>query len=178
MRSFRFSILQLLLAATLAALVMGLVTSAWRASKYQSIVQVVFSPNGKHLAALYSGGAVQIWRFDKDGPRLVARAFGQPGLLSFACGSRIHYISDSNLLKVQSDWMSRRDTHVQQLDVRSRQVTDVVTIDSAYPTWYSHAVSVERLVLCDWNANTIFSYSLKTGRLERSRPLAFVAPDR
>src|SRR4029079_7142937 len=98
MRHFRFSILQLLLASTLVALVLGLVTSAWRASQYQAIEQICFSPSGNALAARYSGGGVSVWRLDQGSPKLVARAPGKLGFLSFDFGS-IHFIAEDKLLK-------------------------------------------------------------------------------
>src|SRR5262245_49168045 len=178
MRSFRFSILQLLLAATLVALVLGLVTSAWRASRYQAIQQVCFSPSGNHLAAHYNGGGVQVWRLDQRGPRLIARAFGQAGLFFFDFGS-IHFVTDDKLLKVETPFGSATPgTRVRQLDVNSREVADVIQIDSTYPYSFpvAHAATAERLLLSDWNSNITSSFSLKSGRLERkwSLPLGAV----
>src|SRR5262245_61494694 len=100
MRHFRFSILQLLLAATLVALVLGLITSAWRATQYQAIEQVCLSPSGNYLAARYSGGGVAVWRVDQGAPRLAARASGRLELFSFDFGS-IHFVTDDKLIKAE-----------------------------------------------------------------------------
>src|SRR5436190_20733753 len=126
MRGFRFSVLQLLLAATLVALIAGLVTSAWRASIYQSIEHVSFSPTGKYLAASYSSGAVQVWRLDQGRPRLVAKAFGRAGLFNFDYGS-IQFVSEEKLLKTDAI-LNPPGVRVRLLDVASRRVADVITI--------------------------------------------------
>jgi hypothetical protein len=167
MRPFRFSILQLLLAATLVALVLGLLTSAWRASRYQSIEQACFSPSGEYLAARFSGGGVFVWRLDKSGARLIARAFGKPGLFYFDLGS-IHFVADDKLLNIESQWAAGNfGTHVQQLDLGKRQVADRLRIDSASIIPFSHACTADHLMLFDWSGNGISSFSLQTGRLER-----------
>ena len=168
MRLPRYSTLQFLLAATLVALVLGLITSAWRASKYQSIEQVCFSPNGEHLAARYSGGGVVVWRLDKSDPRFIARAFGHPGIFNFNLNS-IHFVTDDKLLNVETQWTSvNPGTQVRKLDLKTRQVTDQVRIDSQPMLASAQAATAERLLLSDWNGNGISSYSLKSGRLERS----------
>src|SRR2546423_11394688 len=131
MRPFRFSILQLLLAATLVGLVLGLTTSAWRASSYQSIEQVCFSPDGNHLAARYSGGAVQVWRLDARRPKLVAEAFGREGFFS-GYFSSIHFVANDKLLKIDSQFFPAVGVQVRQLDVNSRQVKDLATVASAF----------------------------------------------
>src|SRR5262245_59553679 len=100
MRLPRFTTLQLLLAAALVALVLGLFTASWRASVYQQINQIAFSPSGKFLAAKYSGGAVQVWRLDSGRPRLVAQAFGGPALLGYDASS-IQFVTDERLLKLE-----------------------------------------------------------------------------
>src|SRR5262245_49493151 len=144
MRPFRFSMLQLLLAATLVALVVGLLTSGWRASRYQYITQVCFSPSGQYLAAYYSGGAVQVWQLDQGRPRMVARVFGRAGLFNYEMGS-IHFVGDDKLLKVETQFGSLKPgVHVRQLDIPSRQVTDLAFIESSSPMPLALAATSER----------------------------------
>ena len=69
----RFTTLQLLLAAALCGLILGLATAAWRTAQYARITAIAFSPNGQRLAARYSGGGFQAWRIGQSSPRLVAR---------------------------------------------------------------------------------------------------------
>lgn len=166
MHPFRFSILQLLLVATLVALVLGLVTSAWRASNYQSIEQVCFSPGGQYLAARYSGGAVEVWRLDASRPRLTARAFGRQGLFDVQFSS-IHFVADDKLLKIDSQMFPTGGVKVRQLDLNTRQISDAIEIHPSSALDYAHAATSERLVLADWNTSSVAIYRLKTGRLER-----------
>src|SRR5436305_12213874 len=124
MRHFRFSILQLLLAATLVALVLGLVTSAWRATQYQAIEQLCFSPSGNYLAARYSGGGMAVWRLDNGGPKLAARVAGKFGLLNFCFGS-IHFIADDTLLEAESPLGSAAGgVQIRTLNPQTRQLTN------------------------------------------------------
>jgi WD40 repeat protein len=168
MRPFRFSMLQLLLASTLVALVVGLLTSGWRASRYQYIAQVCFSPSGQYLAAYYSGGAVQVWRLDQGRPRLVARVFGRAGLFNYEMGS-IHFVGDDKLLKVETQFGSLKPgVQVRQLDIPTRHVTDVAFIESTSPVPLALAATADRLLISDWNTGVLSSYNLKTGRLERN----------
>src|SRR3954468_4324500 len=125
MNPFRFSILQLFLVTALVALVAGLVSAAWRATTYQSVQHVCFSPSGKYLAASYNSGAVQVWRLDKGRPRLVAKAFGRPGLFNFDYGA-IQFVSDDRLLKIETP-LDSDSIRVRQLEVSTRRISDVVT---------------------------------------------------
>src|SRR4051812_46304457 len=77
MRLPRFSILQLLLAATLIGLLFGLFTSARRERPYDGVYYFSFSPTGKRLAVLYGNGTVRVWQIDSARPRLVAQDFGE-----------------------------------------------------------------------------------------------------
>src|SRR5438874_2712611 len=169
MRGFRFSILQLLLAMALVALVVGLITSAWRATTYQSIEHVCFSPSGKYLAASYSSGAVQVWRLDAGRPRLVAKAFGRAGLFNFDYGS-VQFVSDEKLLKTDAI-LNPPGVRVRLLDVASRRVADVITIESFSSLPLMHVAGGDRLFALDYDNDAVKSYSLHTGRLERSWPI-------
>src|SRR6266576_5780016 len=124
MRPFRFSILQLLLAATLVALVLGLVTSAWRASRHQAIEQVCCSPSGNLLAARFSGGSIQVWRVGPEGPRLLAGALSKMAFLSFEFSS-IHFIADDARLKAEIPFGSAAGgVQIRTLNPQTRQLTD------------------------------------------------------
>jgi hypothetical protein len=78
MRMPRFTLLQLLLASALVALVLGLFTSVWRAGSVNEIRSLHFSPSGQLLAAHYESGAIQIWRLVEGPPRRVAMLPARP----------------------------------------------------------------------------------------------------
>jgi hypothetical protein len=171
MRPFRFSILQLLLAATLVALVLGLVTSAWRATQYQAIEQLSFSPSGNYLAARYSGGGMSVWRLDSGAPRLVAQASGKLGLLSFHFGS-IHFIADDKLLETETSLGSGTGgIQIRALNPQTRQLTAGIRVNALNPWMGVQAATADRLLISDWSSNSVSSYSLETGCLERKWPL-------
>src|SRR5262245_20775287 len=133
MRPFRFSILQLLLASTLVALVLGLVTSAWRATQYQAIEQVCFSPNGNYLAARYSGGGVAGWRLDQGVPKLVSRVSGKSGFLSFSFGS-IHFVADDRLLVAETPFGSAGGSiQVRTLNLQTGKLANPVQVNALTP---------------------------------------------
>ncbi len=172
MRHFRFSILQLLLAATLVALVLGLVTSAWRATQYQAIEQLCFSPSGKLLAARYSGGGVRVWRLDNSGPRLVARVPGKLALLSFSFGS-IHFVADDRLLVADTPVGSAGGgIQVRTLNPQTGQFAGSLRVNALTPWMGVQAASADRLLLSDWSSNSVSSFRLDTGALEQRWPLA------
>src|SRR5947209_1794977 len=99
----RFTIVQLFLAATLIALLLGLFTAAARLGPQDKVCQLCFSPSGNLLAARYESGAVGIWRLNVEQPRLIARAFGVPptntvgGHWLMEC---IYFVDDDRLIKV------------------------------------------------------------------------------
>src|SRR5262245_16775193 len=171
MRHFRFSILQLLLASTLVALVLGLVTSAWRATQYQAIEQVCFSPNGNYLAARYSGGGVGVWRVDQGGPKLVSRVPGKFGFLNFSFGS-IHFVADDRLLVAETPLGSAGGgIQVRTLNLQTGQLTRPIQVNAPTPWMGAQAATADRLLLADWSSNSVASYRLETGALEQKWPL-------
>jgi hypothetical protein len=167
MRIPRFTMLQLLLAAALVALVLGLFTSSWRASAYQYIECVRFSPSGKYLAAKYGGGAVQVWRVDQGPPRRAALAFNR-AFLGYDQSS-IHFASDDRLLKLDlvSDPQGMA-TRVSALDLRSGETRELLRVPgySYYESSLSHGG--DRLAITDWNTGNLVIYNLSTGRPERT----------
>src|SRR5262245_58860189 len=180
MRHFRFSILQLLLASTLVALVLGLVTSAWRATQYQAIEQVCFSPNSNYLAARYSGGGVAVWRLDQGGPKLVARVPGKFDFLSFSFGS-IHFITDDKLLVAETPFGSAGgEIQARTLNLQTGQLANPIQVNALTPWMGVQAATADRLLIADWSSNSVASYRLETGQLEQkwplpSPPLGFIA---
>src|SRR5262245_4637011 len=169
MRLPRFTTLQLLLAAALVALVLGLFTSAWRVHVYQQIEQICFSPSGKLLAAKYVSGAVQVWRLDSSQLRLVGQAFSQNNLLGLE-QSTIHFLADDKLLKVESDFGGTgMSTRVWQWDLNSGDVTSWMQIANCLAWPYAQGASTERLFIIDQSSKTneVQSYLLGSKRFER-----------
>jgi len=123
MRLPRFTVSQLLLAATFFALVLGLFTSAWRAASVQAIQHVCFSPSCKFFAASYSDGMVRVWRMDGNRARLVLRAFaGERD--PFYERSYIHFEDDNRLIRLDKPW---HHTHVARefvIDLAAGKVSD------------------------------------------------------
>jgi hypothetical protein len=168
MNPFRFTILQLFLVTALVALVAGLVSAAWRATTYQSIEHVCFSPSGKYLAASYTSGAVQVWRLDQGRPRVVAKAFGRrPGLFNIDYGSSLRFVSDERLLKTEAIF-DPPGVRVRQLELPSRRVTDLTTLDSFPSMPMMQITDGQRLFALDYNSDSIVCCRLDTGKLERS----------
>src|SRR6476659_2565685 len=150
MRHFRFSMLQLLLAATLIALILGLVTSAWRATQYQAIEQVCFSPSGKLLAARCSGGGVAVWRLDNSGPKLVSRVSGKFGFLSFSFGS-IHFVTDDKVMVAEIPFGSAGGgVQVRTLNLQTRQFANAIHVNALTPWMGVQAATADRLLIADW----------------------------
>src|SRR5436190_512224 len=147
MRVPRFTTLQLMLAAALVALVLGLFTSSWRVSAYHRIEQLAFSPSGTHLAAKYSGGAVQVWNLDGSRPRVVAQSRSGASLLDFDFGT-VHFVTDDRLLKLESRF-AEGQLVVRELIVSTRQVREVARFPLALMAPLFQAASDERLLLLD-----------------------------
>lgn len=169
MRLPRFTTLQLLLAAALVALTLGLFTSAWRVHVYQEIEQICFSPNGKLLAGRYASGAVQIWRLDPPRPRLIGQAFAGNNLLGFE-QSTIHFIANDTLLKVETEIGGPAvSTSVWRWDLSRGEVVSWMQIAGCLAWPYGQAASPERLLIVDQygNTNEIQSYLLESKRFER-----------
>jgi WD40 repeat protein len=122
MRLPRFTILQMLLAAALIALVLGLATSSWRTSRLASITSLEYSPSGKYLAAKYSGGSIRVWDVSSDRPTLVQhvpahRLFGDDY-------SPIRFADDATLIDMQNAWSDAGfATRIRSLDVKSGRLT-------------------------------------------------------
>lgn len=67
----RFSLLEMLLLATLAALALGLVTASQRATHFDTLRGAKLSPDGKTLAAAYDNGAIEIYAITSRNPQLI-----------------------------------------------------------------------------------------------------------
>lgn len=72
----RFTTLQLLLAAALCALLLGLGTASWRATDFAQVTAVAFSPRGQYLAAQYESGAIRVWSMSKGRPSQISQVEG------------------------------------------------------------------------------------------------------
>lgn len=176
MRLPRFTILQLLLAATLVALVLGLVTASWRVNSFHHIEQVAFSPGGTLLAAKYSGGAVQVWRIGGSRPRLVAQAFGRARLLGFD-SSTIHFLSEDKLLKLEPEFSAGgMSTRLRELTISTREVREAGRIagQHAYPGF--QLAGGKRVVYIDWqNTGHVCGFNVETQTVDRRWSLGAAA---
>src|SRR5262245_19191872 len=175
MRLPRFTILQLLLAATLIALVLGLFTSAWRVNTYHRIEQLAFSPSGNLLAARYSGGALQVWRLDGGRPRLIAQAFGRAQLLGYDT-STMHFVSEDRLLKLECDFVGAGPgTRVRELTVSTRKIRELGQFAGVQFMPTLVAVSADHVYLTDWrNPAQVTNFRLDNLRPGKSWPLTAV----
>jgi len=64
MRIPRFTILQVLLVATLIALLLGLFTAMHREQPDDGMCLFSFSPDGNQLAVLHGNGTVRVWQLE------------------------------------------------------------------------------------------------------------------
>src|SRR5436305_263823 len=152
MRLPRYSVLQLFLAATLAALLLGLFTSAWRAGVPANVVQVRFSPNGKLLAARYERGTVKIWSLADRQPRLIDQVFQRPmlpreGNQHFY--ESIFFLDDSRLIKISDGLVSysMSPVRVREFDLATGKTRDALRLDFPFAQEHSAAVAGNRLYL-------------------------------
>jgi WD40 repeat protein len=177
MRLPRFTTLQLLLAATLVALVLGLFTSSWRVSAFHHIQQVAFSPSGKLLAVRYASGAVQVYQLDAGRPRLVARAFGQSYLGYDA--STVHWLDDDKLLKLEPNFDSADYvTRVRELTVSTRAVREVARLSGYQAFPGMQLAGGGRVLFIDWRqTGDICGFNLRTQKPDRQWKLGSAASD-
>src|SRR5439155_18057237 len=155
MRLPRFTTLQLLLAATLVALLLGLFSSAWRIGAPHFVERIYFSPSGKRLAVRLSTGAVQIWQVDQARPRQVAKAFGTPPLPRGGHPEMLecaYFIDDTRLLKLESDQQRSRVT-VREMEVTTGKVSEVLQIPLKFAQQLYVAANESRLYVAGWGTN-------------------------
>jgi WD40 repeat protein len=164
MRFLRFSISQLLLAATLIALIIGLFTAANRLGPRDNVCQLCFSPSGKLIAARYQTGIVRVWRLVGDHPRLVARAFGQPPLplkgspWLMEC---IYFADDNRLLKAESHQL-KQQVVVRELDLATGKISEALRLPIRFAQQWNAAVSGG-----DWGTGDVLCCNLKDRKIDR-----------
>ena len=165
MRLPRFTILQMLLAAALVALVLGLVTSAWRTKRLAQIMHLEFSPSGKYLAAKYSGGSIQVWDVSGARPRLTQHVPAQ-GLFSVDIG-QIQFADDDTLIDLQNEWADTGfATTIRSIDLKSGRIIPGQPIPySAYAPSFSAAGKV--LALPNAGTGAFELYDLPSVKLRR-----------
>jgi hypothetical protein len=168
MRLPRFTTLELLLAATLIALMLGLFTAAWRHGAPDEICQFCLSPGEKHLAARFKSGHVRVWRIDGVRPRLVARAFGtapKPKEHHWLMEC-MYFVDDDRLLKLESYQLNRR-VNVRELNLASGKVTDILQIPQPFAQQGWVAVDSSRLFIAQWGTPNVWCYDVKQRQFER-----------
>jgi WD40 repeat protein len=162
----RFTTLQLLLGAALVALLLGLFTSSWRAGTPHRVVHICFSPNGKHLAALYSNGAVRVWRLHQGRARLVVEDFARiPPSRHFF--DAMFFLEDERLVKLESTYPALEKTNVRQIELSTGKVTDVMQIDADFVLQSYVAAAGARLYIPQWDTATIRCFDLNKRQLVR-----------
>src|SRR5262245_188983 len=169
MRFPRFTILQMLLAAALVALVLGLATSAWRTAKLAQITHLEFSPSGKHLAAKFSGGSIQVWDVSSPRPRLAAN-FPAQGFMNYDVGP-IRFVDDWELVDLQNRWSDTTyEAIVRSMDLKTGRITPGKAIPfSAYVATF--AATKRTIALPNWTGGSIELYDLPTGKFRRTIPV-------
>ena len=158
MRLPRFTILQMLLAAALVALVLGLATSAWRTRRLAQIMHLEFSPSGKYLAAKYSGGSIQVWDLSGARPRLTAH-LPADGFFMADVG-HVQFADDATLIDLQNGWEGAGFvTQVRSLDLNTGRLSQGQSIPySAYAP--SFAVAGTSLAIPNAGTGAIELYDL------------------
>src|SRR6266436_6642598 len=126
MRLPRFTTLQLLLAATLVALVLGLFMSAWRAQVVQECSGFCFSPGGEHLAILGARGGLQVWQIDTVRPRLIAHAYSKQPRERFEIDTMM-FMDDNRVLKVEYDFIGDL-VHVRQFATQTQRFSEITQL--------------------------------------------------
>src|SRR4051794_5799855 len=148
----RFTIVQLFLAATLVALLLGLFTAADRLGPGNEIRQLLFSPNGNLVAARYQTGMVRVWRLDGEQARLVAQEFGVrrlPPKHNEWLMESMYFADDGWLIKIESHQMSRR-VALRRLDLSTGKVTDIGELPIRFAQQWNSAVAADRVYVSDW----------------------------
>jgi hypothetical protein len=166
MRLPRFTILQMLLAAALVALILGLATSAWRTAKVAQITHLEYSPSGKYLAVKYSGGSIQVWDVSGARPRLTAQFTGS-GFLNFDIGP-ICFADDSTLVDLQNSYSGNTyASMIRTMDLKSGRATmgPPIPFMSYAP---SLAAGRQTVALPDWTGGAVEFYDLRTGKLQNA----------
>lgn len=163
MRLPRFSMLQLLLAAALCALVLGLLTASWRSSFYAQILSVRFSPDGKHLVAKYTNGSMRIWRLDSGNAKL-AVDFPSKQVWAYEF-SAPHFTDNHTLVDLQTtNAASGSATRLRTIDVRTGTTSTPLPFPTG--TFYTglFAASSNVVAVVNWQAGTIDTYSAADGK--------------
>src|SRR4029450_6805607 len=171
MRIPRFTILQLFLAATLIALLLGLFTSARREKPDDGVCHFAFSPDGNRLAVLFANGCVRVWQINSGRPRLVAQAFGERprNMLEIEA---MNFLDDQRILKVECA-VDRGVTKVLKLDLRTQSVSEIMMCNTTLArTKDGQAAERERLFIGDFTTGDLFSYDLLNLQLLRRLPLS------
>lgn len=167
MRLPRFTTLQLLLAAALCALLLGLATATWRASCYTQITALCYSPSGTYLAARYATGTIRVWKTESGRPRLTAEI---PLSNNRACdvGQAPCFVDDTTLLDLQCQRVSPPATFeaaVRTIDVPSGAAHSEFSITGNLVGGY--AAAGDTLAVVNRSSANIDCYSLRERRLLR-----------
>jgi hypothetical protein len=169
MRLPRFTMLQLMLAAALCGLVLGLATSAWRASRQAQVSHLAFSPSGKFLAAKYSGSSVQVWNVAGDRPRLAAHfPGGQFFGFDFFDVNPIQFVGDTTLVDLQNRSSARGfETVVRKMDIAESEIDESPVLP--FPNYTpSFAFTGNTLVVSNWSSGAVEFHDVQAKAPPRS----------
>jgi WD40 repeat protein len=172
----RFTTLQLLLAAALCALLLGLGTASWRATSFAQVTAVKFSPGGQYLAAKYTTGAIQVWEVTGPKPQLAMQVAASTPW-NFSEG-KIHFADEHTLIDVVDAADGRRG-HVISLDVRDGTRERRMSYPAG--TYYLLDARGDTVALLDGGTGKIVCYSLRDRAylkpIARPHPNVSLSPD-
>ena len=164
----RFTTLQLLLAAALCGLVLGLVTSAWRTAQYARITAIAFSPSGERLAARYSGGGFQAWKIGDSTPRLVAQTRMEQ-LFADDWGP-VRFSDEDTLIDIRTLYNPGKPAvEVRTIDLATSRIDRVMSLP--HIAWNPpFSAGNGQLAVANWSTMAIECYDVKACRLVRTVP--------
>ena len=166
----RFTTLQLLLAAALCALLLGLATGSWRASAYSQVTAVRFSPDGKYLAARYASSSIQVWDVsDARARRVAAITSSSPWAYD---NSGLHFANNETLIDVPCRW----NGVLVQGEVRTLSLASG-SLESRFACQTTaegmlYAAAGDTFACMDWPSRSVHCYSLQDTRLVQRIPAA------
>jgi WD40 repeat protein len=164
----RFTTLQLLLAAALCGLILGLVTAAWRTAQYARITAIAFSPSGERLAARYSGGGFQAWKVGDSSPRLVAQTRMEQ-LFADNWGP-VRFADDATLVDIRTVYNPGKPAvEVRTIDLATSRIDRVMSLP--HIAWSPpFSAGSGQLAVANWSTMAIECYDVKARRLVRTVP--------
>jgi len=156
----RFTMLQLLLAATLVAVLLGLAVSAADLSRTDAINHLCYSPNGEYLAAHYErSGMLRVWRLPSNGAPIQAWT-SHSARRALSTRESIFFLDNLRLLRVVTPYTSGSVGQVQEIDVVTGRIRFAKPVTTPWAGQEYAAASGNKLYLADPQTNVVRLYLL------------------